>query len=93
MGVVQETVVLLKAWFNELCLNKGSWKTPSTQFLRVVTGESCRSSRPLTGEVASGEGLREDGWNRSMHDEYSAWFNDVAVCAKDQIRGFPSIIW
>lgn len=80
--VLQETVVLVRAWLKVLCLNKGSWNTPSTQFLRVVTGESCRLSSPVTGEVAAGGGLREEGggWHLSMQDGgYSVWFSDVAV--------------
>lgn len=92
---VQETVVLVRAWLKLPCLNKGSWKTPSTQFLRVVTGESCLLSRLVTGEVAAGGGLREEGggWHLSMQDGYSVWLRDVAVWAKDQMRGFPSNIW
>lgn len=94
--LAQETVVLVRAWLKVLCLNKGSWKTPSTQFLRVVTGESCLLSRPVTGEVAAGDGVREGGgggWHLSIHDGYSVWFRDVAVCARDQMRGLPSSIW
>lgn len=94
--VVQETVVLVRAWLKVLCLNNGSWKTPSTQFRRVVTGESCLLSRPVTGEVAAGDGVREEGgggWHLSIQDGYSVWFRDVAVCAKDQIRGLPSNSW
>lgn len=93
--VVQETVVLVRAWLKVLCLNRGSWKTPSTQFLSVVTGESCRLSRTVTGEVAAGDWVSEEGgaWHLSMQDGYSVWFRDVAVCAKDQIRGLPSNNW
>ncbi|TNN79783.1 hypothetical protein EYF80_010017 [Liparis tanakae] len=99
VSVDQETVVLVSAWLKVLCLNKGSWKTPSTQFLRVVTGESCLLSMPVTGEVAAGDGVREEegggggGWHLSIQDGYSVWFRDVAVCAKDQIRGLPSNSW
>lgn len=69
--VVHDTAVLLSAWFKVLCLNRGSWKTPSTQFLSVVTGESCCRSSTFTGEEeAAGEGGTLGG-HRSIHEEYS----------------------
>ena len=32
---------LENVWFKLLCEYKGSWKTPSIQFLRLDTAESC----------------------------------------------------
>lgn len=95
--VAQETVVLVSAWFKVLCLNKGSWKTPSTQFRRLVTGESCRLSITHTGVDTAEEEEEdedEDGeatpWCFNMHDGYSVWFKEVAVWARDHILGLES---
>lgn len=69
--LLQDTVVWVRAWLKVLCLKRGSWNTPSTQFLRVVTGESCRVSKPEEGEVVLGEGLMEaegGGWHRNIQE-------------------------
>lgn len=86
----ETTVLLLWTWSKVLCLNKGSWKTPSIQCLSVVTGESCCFSATLTGGE---EELGIAGGHRSMQDEYSFGFREVAVWANDQIRGLLSRVW
>ena len=73
----------------ELCLNSGSWKTPSTQSLRVVTGESCCPAAPTFRwgtSVGYPPGERDSlGVAVCMHAGNSGWI--AAVCAMDQILG------
>lgn len=54
-GSRRAPLAVAQAWFKVLCLRTGSWKTPSTQFLRLVTGESWCLSRAPAAAGAAGE--------------------------------------